>query len=309
MARASWTVSAPGKLMVLGEHAVLHGRQCIVAAVDQRLSVRLDARDDDRVRVQSALGDHETTLGELADGANCRFVMAALRESRELLGGGLDVTIDAGFSNKVGLGSSAAVTAATLAACQAMRGEPLNPAALLVAGLRVIDAVQGGGSGADLAASIHGGVLLYRREPRLATRLADTFPLTVVYSGVKVSTVEVMAQVKALRQRHASVFDHLYDAIEATVIAGARAIEERDWRRFGELMTIAAGLMDALGVSTPDLTLRLHHLRQTTGIYGAKLSGAGLGDCLIGLGTGTPPPSAGEPLPLTVSPIGVRIES
>ena len=57
--------SAPGKLMIMGEHAVLHGKKALVAAVDQRLHVYLEARDDQTLEIQSALGSLSCDLKDL----------------------------------------------------------------------------------------------------------------------------------------------------------------------------------------------------------------------------------------------------
>ena len=70
--------SAPGSLMLMGEHAVLRGQPAIVCAISKRLKVALTPREDQAVRLHSVLGEHETTLEELAPNDSFRFVLAAI---------------------------------------------------------------------------------------------------------------------------------------------------------------------------------------------------------------------------------------
>ena len=64
-------------------------------------------------------------------------------------------------------------------------------------------------------------------------------------------------------------------------------IEQENWLALGRMMNIQQGVMNALGVSTPLLNQLVDALKVLPGIYGAKISGSGLGDCIIGLGEGT----------------------
>ncbi len=300
--------SAPGNLMLLGEHAVLHGRAALVAATDVRLQVVLAPRSDDLVRIRSTLGEHETTLAALDDAPAFRFVMAALRRVRERLPSGLDLEVRSGFSSRVGLGSSAAVTAAMVAALAQWTGAPGDPAALFAAGLDVIRTVQGLGSGADLAACVHGGVVRYRMTPRELEPIAGQPELVLVYSGYKTPTPEVVRQVEARRQRHPELFTRVFDAMDTSVAAAVPALANGDWRTLGEIMNFNHGLLDALGVNTPELAEIVFRLRRQPGIHGAKISGSGLGDCVVGLGRTDPAGLGYELIPVAVAHAGVRLE-
>src|SRR5579864_4695671 len=110
--------SAPGSLMLLGEHAVLHGKQALVCAIDKRLTVTLTPRDDKCIQITSKLGRYSAELSEIKIEKPFQFVLGALQvfmESNEL-SQGCDISIQSEFSDQMGFGSSAAVTAATLSA-------------------------------------------------------------------------------------------------------------------------------------------------------------------------------------------------
>lgn len=306
MARTSFKASAPGKLMLLGEHAVLHGSRCIVCAVNQRMNVEVTPRNDRRLTIDSALGQLTTDLDALQIDQTFRFILTTVKTFPQPLPGGFDLVVRSDFTSTVGLGSSAAVTAAMTAALFRLVGLPLDPHQIFDHSLKTVRTVQGAGSGADLAASVFGGMLLYRAQPLEIRPLAHIYPLAVVYSGAKTPTTQVIERVEEKRKRFPGLLQKIYAAMDESAGMAAQAISEQDWPRFGELLNLNQGLMDALGVSSRALADIAYALRERPGILGSKISGSGLGDCVVGLGP------AGELeydlLPLTMSREGVRID-
>ncbi len=269
----------------MGEHAVLHGQPAIVCAISKRIKVELTPRTDSVVLLHSALGEHETTLEELAPNESFRFVLGAIRKCREGLGQGFELDIRSGMSHQMGMGTSAAVTVATLAALEGAQGQALAPDRLLPCGVQVIRKAQGGvGSGADVAASVHGGCLRYYAQSGEAVALPTEPKLTVLYSGSKTPTPEVIALVEENRNNQPEVFARI-DALIGDVVQRAFAAATRDdWETVGELMNINHGLMDAMGVNSAHLSELVYELREDPNILGSKISGSGLGDCVVGLG-------------------------
>lgn len=313
MAVASLKTSAPGKLMLLGEHGVLAGSHCLIAAVDKRISVELRPRADRQVHIRTEFGAYSSTVNALEPDNRFGFVIAALKMFSEELPSGLELQINSGFSHTVGLGSSAAVTAAVVAALRSWCRKDENPEPIFAASLQVIHNVQGTGSGADVAASIHGGVVLYRMHPLLISPIPAAPALTVVYCGYKVPTAEVISRVKALQQRHPQIYQHIYQTMDAISLQAAAAIRQEEWQRVGTLMNVNQGLLNAIGVSNGDLEELIEWLRQDSAIHGAKISGSGLGDCVIALGEASggtlariQPPR--QVLPVAISRTGVKVE-
>ena len=297
--------TAPGSLMLMGEHAVLHGRLALVAAVDSRLSVAATPRSDRIVSITSSLGEYRSDLDSLAASHDFRFLVAAIREARPATG--LDLVVTSEFSHTIGFGSSAAVTVAAVAAIRRLSGLDDDRKAIVESALRVIRSVQGMGSGADVAASTHGGIVLYRATPMEIDVLPHTHPLTAVYSGSKMPTPEVVALVEKSRALYPSIFEDIYNAIDQCVMDAADAVHARDWATVGRMMNVNQGLMDAMGVSNAALSRIVYALRGAPGILGAKISGSGLGDCAIGLGSvGS---TFSDPvMPVTVDTEGVVVE-
>jgi mevalonate kinase len=280
----SFKVSAPGKLMLLGEHAVLHGRRCLVCAVNKRMTVEIKPNNNRKIRIFSELGEFEDDLLDFEIDSRFRFVLTAIKEFYKN-STGFDIFISSDFSDKIGLGSSAAVTAAILGAISTLQNTPVDEKILFDQGLSIIHKVQQTGSGADLAASVFGGVLAYRVGPREIKKISATFPISVIYSGEKTPTTKVIQIVEENRKSNPELINKIYDTMDNSVLQAKKAIDQKNWKQLGEIFNINQGLMDAIGVSNPILADINYRMRQHINITGTKISGSGLGDCVIGIGT------------------------
>lgn len=276
--------SAPGSLMLLGEHAVLHGHAALVCAVDKRITVQLTPRKDTQINIHSALGCYQTDITHLEIVSPFKFILATLKKFQKQLKQGCSIIIESEFSDQVGLASSAAVTVATLSALAAMLGHTYSVAQLIRHARSIVQTVQGLGSGADVAACVLGGMVAYRMQPLFIKNISDVPPFTVIYSGKKIPTVEVLARVEKGFSDYPKLFKQIIHAIGDCAEQGITAATRKSWDEFGRIMNIQQGLMEALGVSTPLLHGLIEELRSFPGISGAKISGSGLGDCVIGLG-------------------------
>lgn len=270
--------------MLLGEYAVLHGKHAVVCAVDKRMTVTITPRQDNKISIASSLGTHATTLSTLKVIAPFQFVLMTLKKFKKQLPSGCDIHITAEFSEKIGFGSSAAVTVATVAAIAAWLNLKIEKLDLIRIARTIVRAVQGLGSGADVAACVMGGMVLYRAQPLRAEKLPHTYPLVVVYSGSKTPTVDAVNFVKQAFAAFPHVFKQICLAIDVCAVQGSLAISQQNWAELGKIMNIQQGLMDALGVNTHELHSIVYTLRTQPHILGAKISGSGLGDCAIGLG-------------------------
>jgi mevalonate kinase len=210
--------------------------------------------------------------------------------------------IHSDISSTQGLGSSSAVMAGLLAGFAPLLPEPLSLEARFVIGRDLIRQVQGSGSGTDLASALLGGVIQLTPLRNEITRLADDLPLTSVYVGYKTPTAEVIRRVTDDWQRYPDLYQHQLMSMSQLTHQAQEAIHARDLARLGRLMTMAHGLMHGLGVSDTQLDALVHQLRACDGILGAKISGSGLGDCVIALGKTTQ--YFAQEVPVTVTPKG-----
>lgn len=276
--------SAPGSIMLLGEYAVLRGLPALVGALNKRIEVNLSSRTDDNIVIHSdTLGEYITTRQHLVIKQPFAFVLAALRYYQDALSCGLNIQIVSDFSANLGLGSSAAVTVATLRALHGFLKKKTSSMALIKKAIAVIRAVQGAGSGADVAASVMGGVVAYQCAPLSAWTLSTKPSIAVVYSGKKASTVQALGKVITHCQQNAK-YAAILRAIAQCALAGKRAIQTTDWQQLGAVCNQQQLLMQDLGVSNALLNQLIKQLQSIPTVFGAKISGAGFGDCVLAIG-------------------------
>lgn len=281
-------VSAPGKLMLLGEHAVVYGRPCIVTAVEHRMRVSTELASGNKIEISApdiGITGYSEEIGALGkEGApkGVRFVSLAVKIffTEFDLKSGLKIKTKSDFSSEFGFGSSSAVTVATLKALSELFGKKVDNHGLFDMSYKTILDVQGVGSGFDLAAAIWGGTVYFiiggkKIEPIKTGKL----PLVVGYTGIKADTPTLIKQVADFYKSNQRLVDGIFDSIEDIVKAGRGILEKNNYKKLGILMNENQDLLEKLGVNSKELSELISAARES-GAFGAKLSGAGGGDCM-----------------------------
>ncbi len=278
-------ISMSGSTMLLGEHAVLRGYPALVCAVDRFIKVSLEPRSDNQIFIDSsAFGCFSSDLDNLHICKPFQFVLAALIHIKSKLPSGFNLSIESEFSDKIGLGSSAAVTVATLVVVQKWIESALNLDRLYQDGVSVVRKIQGIGSGADIAASVFGGVICYQMDPLKIERIECNLPISLVYVGYKTPTVEVVKKVNVLQENQPERFEELFKGIGDCVERSCQAIKKLDWLKLGRIFLEHQKLQEALGVSDETISEVIYEACKLKTVLGAKISGSGLGDCVVVLG-------------------------
>ncbi len=266
------TASAPGKLVLMGEHAVVYGHPAIVTAVGQRCIVSVEQSGGDNV------------VFDVPEGMDTRFVSQAVHvlERRWKVNlAGLTIHTTAGFSSTYGFGSSSAVVVAVITVIASYIQKKVSPKELFDRSYETVLAVQGKGSGIDVAAAIYGGTLYFVTGGKIIEPLAaKDMPLIIGYTGVKVDTTVLINEVAEKMKTQTERVNRAYDAIAKLVEDAKIKILEGDWERVGKLMDFNQEYLRDLGVSSEKLE-SLISAAKGAGAWGAKLSGAGGGDCMI----------------------------
>jgi mevalonate kinase len=286
MGSKSYKVSAPGSLMLFGEHAVLHGKQAIVVAIDQYIRIELIPRLDRKIQIESCeFGTKTISLDKFEITKPYNYVLTAIKQYLNKNICGFTLKINSDFPANIGFGSSAAVTVATIGVLSLwLNGKPLDQMKLYRQAAKTIRLVHGIASGADVAASVFGGIIAYKMKPAKIQKINTRLPLIAVYSGSKTPTFKVIAKVEKENSQSPALFTHLYNAIGCCAKNAIDAIKKNDLARLGKLMEMHQGIQIAMGVSTTTLEKLISSLHTKPSVRGVKISGAGLGDCVVGLG-------------------------
>ncbi len=267
--------SAPGKVILLGEHSVVFGQPAIAASIARRMEIV--------VRRQDGAKPHPDPK-----------VAAALEfaaKERDLDPRGLALEIHSEIPPACGLGSSAALSLALVRAIADLAGADLVGDDARVRASRVEDVFHGTASGVDVATSASGGVILFERStPPRIERLRPAAPvdLVIASSGDPRSTAGPVGKLRARNAERPALYGKLFRLAGEIVSDGRIALEQGDWSGLGSLMDIAQGVLNGFGVSTPTLE-RMIAVARGAGALGAKLSGAGGGGVIVALAPANAP--------------------
>jgi len=305
----SVAASAPGKLILFGEHAVVFGEPALCTAINLRTEVFARSHTE-------WLAD-----GASLDEAKYRYVRTAVRHT--WTNGPLWFEIRSMIPAGAGLGSSAAVTVATLGALQDLKGS-FDPPGIAREAFAVEHEVQGRASPIDTSTATAGGGVFVRPEEGddlLWTIARDTrrwclhrcslpdLTFVIGNTGISAATGPLVAGVKE-RVDTSPKAAAMIREIGHITMDGIAALQRKDFVAAGQLMNRDHELLNALGVGHPVLERLVVAARKSS--YGAKLTGAGGGGSMVAL-TDEPEKTAkaireagGKPFLVRTDPVGVR---
>lgn len=279
--------SVPGSIMLMGEHAVLHGEPALVAAVDARLKLKLTPRTDKQIIIDCAFGCYRTTIHALKAEKPFDVSIAAISAFQTELKSGFEVAIDsANMPTAKGVGSSTALIVGITALMQQWLFSCVDLQLCFRRALASLRLNQGHASGADVAASVFGGVVYYQQqiEQPLVEKLVWQPNWVLLYCGEKRPTAEVIAITQARFKGCEQRLSQLYRNIGDSVRDARQAIERDDEAGLYRAVEQNQAGMRAMGLVHEPLEAVLLFLQNQPTIKAVKISGAGLGDCAIGFG-------------------------
>ncbi len=292
------TASAPGKVYLFGEHAVVYGEPAVPCAIGLRAEVTVTERERglrvtagdltlDGFTVEydgEARSRPDVDVSDSLVDAGMSYITEAVEQAKDAASVedvGLEVGIDSEIPLGAGLGSSAAVAVAAIDAATRELGAELSPAELADRAYQVEYAVQDGqASRADTFCSAMGGAVRVEGDDCRVIEAPD-LPFVIGYDGGSGDTGALVAEVRTRKETYDFAGDTVA-AIGDLVREGESALAADNLTEVGKLMNFNHGLLSALGVSSRSLDAMVWAARDA-GALGAKLTGAGGGGCIVAL--------------------------
>lgn len=284
--------TACGKVILLGEHAVVYGVPAIAVGIDR--GARAEAARTDAVSCTLALGD--AVRASPADGSDTGRAFGAVLAACGV-DFGVEVKAETTLPPGAGLGCSAALGVAIVRALDGLVGRagapPDEVAERAMAWERVF---HGNPSGVDTTTAARGGCLRFERGEAgasvRAVRLARPLVLAVGHTGVASSTRTMVEGLAHLRERRPDLVAKSFEAIRSLVDNAAVALETGDHAGLGHLLDLGQMVLSGLMLSTAEIET-LCRVAREAGALGAKLTGAGGGGCVLALVAGDAGPVLG----------------
>ncbi len=278
----SFTATAPGKIIIVGEHFVVHGSYALAAAIDRGSTVQASPSSNPEI-VSKSLGLTADLNGKVPD--RLRPLAMTLAATLEWLNEtrGVRCELESSIPISAGLGSSAAGSVALVAAASAALGHQLKPKEIFDLAMVSEKVIHGNPSGIDPAVSTYGGVMLFSKEaPHKPIQLEAPANFIIGFSGVDRSTSKMIRRFSEAQDFHPSTFRALVHSSTIFAENAAKALSEADLSGLAAIMNFNHAILSSLGVSSPALD-NLVEAALDAGCLGAKLTGGGGGGCIIAL--------------------------
>ncbi|MEM0101151.1 MAG: mevalonate kinase, partial [Candidatus Methanomethyliaceae archaeon] len=266
-----------------------------VGSINKRVYVTMEKRSDDFIKITSndlnfrglsiKIGNKIEVEASDKILEPLKYVIKAIEITSEYIKekSGVNVYINSEMPIGAGLGTSAAISVATLAAYSYTLGHELNLNEIAKLGHAVELSVQGIASPMDTTITTFGGIIWLM--PNIGfEQLNPTIEMPFILGYVKreESTAKMVKKIKELREKNEKIIEMIMSSIGVIAEEGKLAILKGDLEKLGLLMNINHGLLESLGVSTKLLNDMVYASR-SAGALGAKLTGAGGGGCIIAL--------------------------
>ena len=273
--------TAAGKVILLGEHAAVYGKHALALPIAG--AVTATVQESERLTLQVPDWQLSREISSHAGGVD-----AAVHRVLENLGvrqRGFTIRVRSALPRAMGLGSSAAFAVAIVRAFDRLLELSLGDERVNEIAFDCEKLAHGNPSGVDNTLATFARPMLFQSGESFQVEeleLVRQPPIVIACGHQPGVTHEQVAGVRARYEAQPAAYAAIFDQIDGLSIAGAKALVAGDYAELGQLMNIGQGLLNALGVSTPELERMIDIARQA-GAAGAKLTGAGGGGSIVAI--------------------------
>ena len=274
--------SAPAKIILFGEHFVVHGTKAILAAIDKRVTVTSSFTENKTIKVNSELGTLEVSMSSSHEEVKNEFRPFIFLANRMINShqdvNGLEITIDSDIPIGVGLGSSSACCVAAAASISGLFKE-LSSEEILNLSIDAEKTIFPNTSGADCTVCTYGGMIEY---PSIK-KIDNTFDLNLLIANSMIphNTKNSVEKVNKFKKNDEERFSELCDLETKLIDEAVMAMKNNDATVLGLKMLENQKYLEEIQVSNDILHDMISSLKEIS--IGSKITGAGDGGCIIAL--------------------------
>ena len=280
--------SAPGKIILFGEHFVVYGMKAVLCSIDKRITATSQFIDEKVIRIRSSLGESEISI----DSSNSLekvqqkfmkpfFYVAQKAVKENSSKSGIELVLESEIPTGVGLGSSSAACVAVTASVNGLFCK-LSKNDVVKIAIQAERTIFEQNSGADSSVSTFGGLVSYDLKNGFGDIASRNDLSFIISNSAQVhNTQDVVRQVRNFKEKNDDLFNKLCK-LEIDIVDNAMSsLKVNDLNKLGSLMLENHDLLKQIGISTEKIDLLVQEAKKTS--YGAKITGAGGGGCIISL--------------------------
>lgn len=280
--------SACGKVILLGEHAVVYGRSALAAPIPLAVESRVVDADEGVHLVIPRWGVEQRVPPLDEHPAGAAGILALLLQRLDLTNRSMTIEVFPSVPRAVGLGGSAALAVSVIRALDTHFKLGLNDARINEFAFDCERAAHGTPSGVDNTVATYGKPILFRGPKKNGSSsfedvaMKTPLPLVIAMTGTESLTAKTVARVAKAWQCNKARYERVFDQIDELTLAAVEAARDGALDDLGELMNLGQGFLNALQVSTREIE-EIVEVARRHGAVGAKLTGGGGGGSVVAL--------------------------
>ena len=275
--------SAPGKVILFGEHFVVYGVKAILCSINKRVTVTAEKTSERKISINSKIGkleiEPDKPISEINSPLKPFYYLA--NKSIENKDSGIRIQIDSEIPLGAGLGSSSACCVAGAAAIFKLFGNISREEVLKLA-IEAERTIFENTSGADCTVCTYGGIMEYDKNKGFKKiEHEPNFQLVIINSNMEHSTQSMVSKVKEFENKNKEEFSKLSNLESKLVEDVLKLVKENKIQEIGQKMNQNQEYLENIGISNKELTKMIKIGQKSS--FGAKITGSGGGGCIFAL--------------------------